>query len=63
MYICVCASITENTVDEEIKKGNDTLPKLIEVLNVASVCETCYDDLEEFIKSRLNSHVEPSDPV
>ena len=49
MFVCVCASITEDVLREKIREGFDTIYKLQDHLNITCGCNLCFEDVEKMI--------------
>lgn len=51
MFICVCNAITEKEIIESITKGNDSLEKLKQALNIATSCGCCEKWITDYINN------------
>lgn len=49
MYVCICAGLTEDDLKEEIKKGNNTLTKLMYETGASLGCAQCRADVERIV--------------
>ena len=55
-YICLCKSVTKETIVEAYKNGSDTLKKIQMSTLACTGCGTCMDSIKEII-TELNHSV------
>lgn len=58
MYICLCNGVTDVMILCEITKGNNTMEGITTALNVANICGSCQDEVQEL----LDKHGKPKHP-
>ncbi|RMA79998.1 (2Fe-2S)-binding protein [Umboniibacter marinipuniceus] len=47
MFVCVCAGITQQQINNAVTRGARTVDQLRSQLNVASGCGMCLEDVTE----------------
>lgn len=53
MYVCLCFGIKEDEIKKAIEEGAQTLPELMDTLNIAAACGSCRPYVEEILSTTL----------